>query len=108
MLLIEDDETAGEALATGLEAMQVSCVWVRTVDDARQLALGIHIARQRRDIRRLLAEGAQRRVALEIAGLDDDAAISTTRTPVTNEHQPLVAAILMPGNSFELDAVGRR
>ena len=36
VLLIEDDDVAGEALAIGLGALGTECTWVRTLDEARR------------------------------------------------------------------------
>jgi DNA-binding NarL/FixJ family response regulator len=36
VLLVEDDETAGDALCSGLEAQAVACTWVKSVDEARK------------------------------------------------------------------------
>lgn len=40
VLLVEDDETAGEALCAGLEAQEVACTWVKSVDEARKTLAG--------------------------------------------------------------------
>jgi DNA-binding NarL/FixJ family response regulator len=37
VLLIEDDDVSGEALCAGLSALSISCTWVKSVDEARQL-----------------------------------------------------------------------
>jgi len=36
VLLIEDDEVAGETLCSGLQNQSIACTWVRNVDDARR------------------------------------------------------------------------
>src|SRR5258705_6710315 len=36
VLLIEDDEVAGETLCSGLQNMSIACTWVRNIDDARR------------------------------------------------------------------------
>jgi len=36
VLLVEDDETSGEALRLGLQELAVACTWVRSVEEARQ------------------------------------------------------------------------
>jgi DNA-binding NarL/FixJ family response regulator len=36
VLLIEDDEVAGEMLCSGLQNLSVACTWVKTVDEARR------------------------------------------------------------------------
>jgi DNA-binding NarL/FixJ family response regulator len=36
VLLIEDDEVAGEMLCAGLQNLSIVCTWVKTVDDARK------------------------------------------------------------------------
>lgn len=36
VLLVEDDEVAGEALCSGLQGLNVACTWVRTLEDARR------------------------------------------------------------------------
>jgi DNA-binding NarL/FixJ family response regulator len=36
VLLIEDDEVAGETLCSGLQNLSIACTWVRTIDDARR------------------------------------------------------------------------
>jgi DNA-binding NarL/FixJ family response regulator len=37
VLLVEDDEIAGEMLCSGLQNLNVACSWVRTVEDARRV-----------------------------------------------------------------------
>lgn len=37
VLLIEDDEIAGETLCSGLQNLSISCTWVKSVDEARRL-----------------------------------------------------------------------
>jgi DNA-binding NarL/FixJ family response regulator len=37
VLLIEDDEIAGETLCSGLQNLSISCTWVKSVEDARRL-----------------------------------------------------------------------
>lgn len=36
VLLVEDDEVAGEALCSGLQNLNVACTWVRNLEDARR------------------------------------------------------------------------
>src|SRR5689334_20446631 len=36
VLLIEDDEVAGETLCSGLQNMSIACTWVRNIEDARR------------------------------------------------------------------------
>jgi DNA-binding NarL/FixJ family response regulator len=36
VLLIEDEEVAGEMLCAGLQNLSIACTWVKTVDEARQ------------------------------------------------------------------------
>jgi DNA-binding NarL/FixJ family response regulator len=36
VLLIEDDEVAGETLCSGLQNLSIACTWVRNIDDARR------------------------------------------------------------------------
>lgn len=36
VLLVEDDDVAGEMLSSGLQAQNVVCTWVRTLEDARR------------------------------------------------------------------------
>lgn len=37
VLLVEDDEVAGDTLCSGLQGLNVACTWVRTIDDARRM-----------------------------------------------------------------------
>src|SRR5262249_52895337 len=36
VLLIEDDEVAGETLCSNLQNLSIACTWVRNIDDARR------------------------------------------------------------------------
>jgi len=36
VLLIEDDEVAGETLCSGLQNLSIACTWVRNIEDARR------------------------------------------------------------------------
>ena len=51
------------------------------VDQPRQVALAVGVARQRRGVLGALADDAQRRVAAQIAGLDHDAAFARPAAP---------------------------
>jgi len=37
VLLVEDDEVAGDTLCSGLQGLNVACTWVRTIEDARRV-----------------------------------------------------------------------